>query len=83
MKTTVTFTIEHEIELRRISTLNIFAAKIAQTILSNEIYRASAKQVDILNEVSEIEFYVSNDYANRYEEEARERMIQNLPSSMR
>ena len=83
MKTTMTFTTEHEAELRRIATLNVFASKIAQTILSNEIYRASAKQVDILNEVSEIEFFISNDYSNRYEENARERLMNNLPSSMR
>ena len=83
MKTTTTFTSEHEAELRRIATLNLFASKIAQTILSNEVYKASAKQVDILNEVSEIDFYISDDYSNHYEEAARERMIQNLPSSMR
>ena len=64
MKTTMTFTAEHEAELNRIAGLNKFASKIAQTILSKEVYRASAKQVDILNEVSEIEFYISNDYAN-------------------
>ena len=83
MKTTMTFTAEHEKELARIATLNCFAAKIANTILSNEVYRASSKQVDIINEVSNIEFYISDDYSNRYEENARERMIRNLPSSMR
>lgn len=83
MKTTMTFTTEHEAELRRIATLNVFASKIAQTILSNEIYRASAKQVDILNEVSEITFYISSDYSFRYEEDAQRRMRENLPSSMR
>ena len=64
MKTTMTFTNEHEAELNRIATLNVFASKIAQTILSKEVYRASVKQVDILNEVSEITFYISNDYSN-------------------
>lgn len=83
MKTTMTFTTEHEAELNRIAGLNKFASKIAQTILSKEVYRASAKQVDILNEVSEIEFFISDDYADTYEQNARERMINNLPSSMR
>lgn len=64
MKTTMTFTNEHEAELNRIATLNVFASKIAQTILSKEVYRASVKQVDILNEVSEITFYISKDYSN-------------------
>lgn len=86
MKTTLTFTTAHIEELKRIATLNVFAAKIAQTILSKEEYRASSKQVDILNEVSimnDITFYISNDYANIYEANARERMLNNLPSSMR
>jgi hypothetical protein len=83
MKTTMTFTTEHEKELNRIASLNVFASKIAQTILSKDEYRASSKQVDILNEVSEIEFFISNDYSNRYEENARERLMNNLPSSMR
>jgi hypothetical protein len=67
MKTTMTFTAEHETELRRIATLNVFAAKIAQTILSKDVYKASSKQVDILNQVSEVEFCISNDYADTYE----------------
>ena len=79
----MTFTEEHETELRRIATLNVFAAKIAQTILSKEVYKASSKQVDILNQVSDIEFFISNDYADTYEQNARERMMNNLPSSMR
>jgi hypothetical protein len=83
MKTTMTFTSVHEKELNRIASLNVFASKIAQTILSKDEYRASSKQVDILNEVSEIEFFISNDYSNRYEENARERLMNNLPSSMR
>jgi len=83
MKTTITFTKEHEKELKRISELNVFAAKIANTILSREIYRASSKQVDILNEVSDIEFYISDDYSFRYEEDAAARTRANLPSSMR
>lgn len=83
MKTTMTFTAEHEKELQRIVTLNVFASKIARTILLKEVYMASAKQVDILNEVSEIEFYISNDYSDKYENEARERTMNNLPSSMR
>lgn len=83
MKTTMTFTTEHEAELKRIATLNVFASKIAQTILLNETYKASAKQADILNSVSEIEFFISDDYGFRYESEARERMMNNLPSSMR
>ena len=78
MKTTMTFTTEHEAELRRIATLNVFASKIAQTILSKEVYRASAKQVDILNEVSEITFYISNDYSN----EIMERNQQNQRNLM-
>ena len=73
MKTTKTFTDEHEKELKRITTLNVFASKIAQTILSKDFYRASAKQVDILNEVSDIVFYISDDYSNQYMEEAQER----------
>ncbi len=83
MKATMTFTTEHEKELNRIASLNVFASKIAQTILSKDEYRASSKQVDILNQVSDIEFFISNDYSNRYEENARERMMNNLPSSMR
>jgi hypothetical protein len=83
MKTTMTFTEAHIIELNRIATLNVFASKIATTILSKDFYSASSKQVDILNQVSEIEFYISNDYANTYEQNARIRMINNLPSSMR
>ena len=83
MKTTLTFTKEHEEELSRISELNVFASKIAQTILSREIYSASSKQVDILNEVANIEFYISKDYAFRYEEAAEARTRANLPSSMR
>ena len=79
----MTFTTEHEAELQRIAGLGKFASKIAQTILSNENYRASAKQVDILNEVSDVEFFVSNDFANRYEENARQREIENRPSWMR
>jgi hypothetical protein len=73
MTTTMTFTTEHEAELKRIATLNLFASKIAQTILSNEIYKASAKQVDIINEVAEIEFYISNDYCERYQAEDLQR----------
>jgi len=83
MKTTMTFTVEHETELNRIATLNVFASKIAQTILKSDVYRASSKQVDILNQVSEIEFFISNDYADTYEQNARARMMNNLPSSMR
>lgn len=83
MKYTMTFTKEHEEELKRIVTLNKFASKIAQTILSKEDYVCSAKQSDILNEVSEITFYISNNYSNKIEEEIRQRTINNLPSSMR
>jgi len=72
METTLTFTEEHEAELRRIATLNVFASKIAQTILSKDIYRASPKQVDILNEVSEITFYISHDYATAIQEKHQE-----------
>ena len=79
----MTFTEEHETELKRIATLNVFAAKIAQTILSKDVYKASSKQVDILNQVSDIEFFISNDYADTYEQNARARMMNNLPSSMR
>jgi len=70
MKTTRTFTTEHEAELNRIAGLGKFASKIAQSILSKEIYTASAKQVDILNEVSEIEFFISDNYSNTYEQNA-------------
>lgn len=73
MKYTMTFTEEHEAELNRIAGLNKFASKIAQTILSKEVYRASSKQVDILNEVSDIEFFISNDYCNQYMEAAQQR----------
>ena len=73
MKTTMTFTEEHETELKRIATLNVFASKIATTILSKEIYSASSKQVDILNQVSEIEFYISDSYSNQYMETAQQR----------
>ena len=73
MKTTMTFTNDHIAELNRIATLNVFASKIAQTILSKEEYRASAKQVDILNDVSEIEFYISDNYGNSYMEAAQQR----------
>ena len=73
MKYTTTFTEKHEAELKRISGLNKFASKIAQTILSKEIYRASSKQVDILNDVSEIEFYISNDYSNEIIERNQQR----------
>ena len=73
MKTTMTFTAEHEAELRRIVTLNVFASKIAQTILSKEVYKASPKQVDILNEVSEITFYISDDYSNEIMERDQQR----------
>jgi len=83
MKTTMTFTAEHIQELHRIAKLPCFAAKIAQTILSKETYRASSKQVDILNEESEIEFFISDDYSNQYQENARQRMLSSLPSSMR
>ena len=82
----MTFTEAHEAELKRIATLNIFASKIAQTILSNETYRASSRQVDILNEISldnNIEFCISSDYANSYEDAARARERANRPSSMR
>jgi hypothetical protein len=83
MKYTMTFTEAHEAELKRIAELPVFAAKIAQTILSKEVYRASAKQVDILMSESEIEFFISNDYADSYEEAARARARENRPSSMR
>lgn len=73
MKTTMTFTTEHIAELNRISQLDKFAAKIAQTILSKEVYRASAKQVQILNEVSEIEFFISDDYDHSYIASAQQR----------
>ena len=73
MKTTATFTESHETELRRIASLNVFAAKIAQTILSKEYYKASAKQVDILNSVSEIDFFISADYENDYIERGQQR----------
>ena len=83
MNYTMTFTKEHEEELKRIVTLNKFASKIAQTILSKDHYKASSKQVDIINEVSEITFYISEDTSERIEEEMRQRTINNLPSSMR
>ena len=73
MKTTMTFTAEHEAELNRIVTLNVFASKIATTILSKDVYRASSKQVDILNQVSDIEFYISDDYSNDIMERNQQR----------
>ena len=73
MKTTMTFTAEHEVELNRIATLNVFASKIAQTILSKEIYSASSKQVDILNEVSDITFYISDRYSNEISDRNQEK----------
>lgn len=73
MKTTMTFTAEHEAELNRIVTLNVFASKIATTILSKEYYKASPKQVDILNQVSDIEFYISDDYSNDIMERNQQR----------
>ena len=83
MNYTMTFTPEHEAELRRIAELPVFAAKIAQTILSKEDYRASAKQVDILMQASEIEFFISKDYARVYEVEMAERERNSRPSWMR
>lgn len=73
MKTTMTFTAEHEAELNRIASLNVFASKIAQTILSREIYIASSKQVDILNEVSEITFYIEDRRVDEYVANSRYR----------
>ena len=73
MKTTMTFTTEHEVELNRIASLNVFASKIAQTILSREIYIASSKQVDILNEVSEITFYIEDRRVDEYMANSRYR----------
>lgn len=73
MKTTMTFTTEHEAELNRIASLNVFASKIAQTILSREIYIASSKQVDILNEVSEITFYIEDRRIDEYMANSRYR----------
>lgn len=83
MTKTMTFTQENINELMRISELNIFASKIAKTILSKDEYIASAKQVDILNEISEIEFFISNNYSEIYADEARIRRNNNLPSSLR
>jgi hypothetical protein len=73
MKTTMTFTAEHEAELNRIVTLNVFASKIATTILSKEDYRASSKQVEILNQVAHVTFYISDDYSNDYMERSQQR----------
>lgn len=73
MKTTMTFTEEHIVELNRIATLNVFASKIATTILSKDFYSASAKQVDVLNSVSEIEFFISDGYSNQYMENSQQR----------
>lgn len=83
MKYTMTFTEAHEAELKRIAGLPVFAAKIAQTILSKEVYRASSKQVDILMQESNIEFFISDDYADNYESAMRERERANRPSWMR
>jgi hypothetical protein len=73
MKTTITFTKNHIIELNRIANLNVFASKIAKTILSKDEYKASSKQVDILNQVSEVEFCISDDYCNEYIERSQQR----------
>lgn len=78
MKTTTTFTEDHIKELERISKTNTFAAKIATTILSKSEYTASSKQVDILNDVSEIMFYVSDNYGHIYLEKSQERQRQLL-----
>lgn len=80
MKTTMTFTAEHEAELNRIATLNVFASKIAQTILSKDVYSASSKQVDILNEVSDITFYISDKYSNEISDrnQEKQRNLMNL-----
>ena len=59
---TAIFTEEHENELKRIATLNVFASKIAQTILSKENYKASFKQVEVIEQESSLEFYPSDDY---------------------
>jgi len=85
MKATETFTKENELELIRIAKLDVFASKIALTILSKKEFRASSKQVTILNEVSLIKFvetYKSNpfyydDMIRNYHRKAQ------LPSSMR
>ena len=80
MKTTMTFTAEHETELNRIASLNVFASKIAQTILSKDVYSASSKQVDILNEVSDITFYISDRYSNEISDrnQEKQRNLMNL-----
>ena len=83
MKTTMTFTEDHITELKRIATLNVFASKVAQTLLSREEYRASAKQVDIINEISDLVFFISDGYSNIYADNARQRTLNSLPSSMR
>lgn len=73
---TTTFTEAHEAELRSIATGNNLASKIAQTILKSDIYRASSKQVEILNQEScwnDIEFFISNDYEDKYNQAAAER----------
>jgi len=63
MKYTLTFTREHEEELKRIASTDSFAGKIARTILSGEEYKASPKQVVILNkEAEEVTFSISHHY---------------------
>ena len=73
MRTTLTFTTAHEEELKRIATLDCFAAQIAKTILSKDYFRCSDKQASILNKVSDLEFFESDNYTNATMERVQQR----------
>lgn len=73
MRTTILFTAAHEEELKRIATLDCFAAQIAKTILSKDYYRCSDKQASILNKVSDLEFFESDNYTNATMEKCQQR----------
>lgn len=73
MRTTLLFTEAHEEELKRIATLDCFAAQVAKTILSRDFYRCSDKQASILNKVSDLEFFESDSYSNATLEKMQQR----------
>jgi hypothetical protein len=77
-------TTEQISEIKRISTLNRFESKVANTVLEKE--EMSLRQCEILNQISEIEIVFTVDVHNLkaipsdfFEAQARKQ----LPSSMR
>jgi len=52
--TTQLVTIEQIEEVKRIATLNVFASKIAATIISNNFEKISFRQAEILNDYSNV-----------------------------